>query len=77
MLKKHKMLVEFVAKKETEDWAVWILEGVWFMKKIWERKENVFKLTLIKWELKKHGKEKNQEKSKEKNSQKESKEKDL
>lgn len=35
MLKKHKMLVEYIAKKETEEGGVGLIEGVKFMKAIW------------------------------------------
>ena len=35
-MKKHKMLVEFVNKKETEHGSIGIKESVWIIKKIWD-----------------------------------------
>ena len=34
-MKKYKMLVEFIAKKATEDWAIDALKSISFMKAIW------------------------------------------
>ena len=35
-MEKHKMLLEFFRKEETEHGAIWISESVTFMKKIWD-----------------------------------------
>ena len=47
--KKHKMLVEFIAQKETENWGIWFLKSAWFMKQISDvAKKNNFDC-YIKW----------------------------